>query len=229
MAIIECVGVEKTYRLGKVEVPALRELRCSFSRGEFVSLMGPSGSGKSTLLNILGLIDEPTAGEILFDSLPIAGRKDGFLTRLRGRNIGFVFQSFNLVPILTIRENVEFPLSRAEFGSKEIRRRSDALLDETGLAGLGSRYPNEVSGGQRQRAAIARALIHEPGLILADEPTANLDTGTGKAIVDLLHDMTRTKAAAVLLATHDREIVNRSDRLLYLRDGILSAREGGEA
>jgi putative ABC transport system ATP-binding protein len=227
MALMECIAVTKTYRLGKVEVPALRELSCSFSKGEFVALMGPSGSGKSTLLNILGLIDEPSSGEVLFDSVPLRGKGDYFLTKLRGRNIGFIFQAFNLVPILTIRENIEFPLSRTEFGVREIRRRSDALLEETGLGGLGSRYPNEVSGGQRQRAAIARALIHAPGLILADEPTANLDTETGKAVVGLLHELTRKKDSTVILATHDPEIVNRSDRLVSLRDGALSTHEGG--
>lgn len=229
MKMMECIGVGKVYRLGKVDVPALKDLSCAFSEGEFVSLMGPSGSGKSTLLNILGLIDEPSAGELRFDSRSLRGRNDSFLTRLRGRNIGFIFQSFNLVPILTIRENIEFPLSRAEYGRKEIRKRSDALLEETGLSGLGSRYPSEVSGGQRQRVAIARSLIHEPRFILADEPTANLDSETGKAIVDLLHELTRRKAATVLLATHDPEIVKRSDRLILLRDGMLAEGKGGTA
>jgi putative ABC transport system ATP-binding protein len=226
MAIMECVAVGKSYRLGKIEVPALRGLSCSFEKGEFVALMGPSGSGKSSLLNILGLIDEPSSGELFFDSIPLSGKKEGYITRLRGRSIGFIFQGFNLVPILTIRENIEFPLSRSELGLGEIRRRSDALLEETGIAGLGRRYPNAVSGGQRQWAAIARALIHEPTLILADEPTANLDTETGKAIVGLLHEMTRRKGSTVILATHDGEIVNRSDRLIRLRDGALAG-EGG--
>jgi putative ABC transport system ATP-binding protein len=222
MAIIECLGVRKSYRIGKLNIPALKDASCAVSRGEFIALMGPSGSGKSTLLNILGLIDEPTEGLLLFEGERVGARKDGSLTRLRGRRVGFIFQNFNLVPILTIRENVEFPLSRMEFGLKEIRRRSGELLEETGIADLGSRYPNEVSGGQRQRAAIARALIHEPSLILADEPTANLDSETGKAVVLLLHEMTRRKSAAVVLATHDPEIVSRSDRLLRLRDGVLS-------
>jgi putative ABC transport system ATP-binding protein len=227
MAIVECIGLGKSYRLGATEVPAIRELDCSFSAGEFVALMGPSGSGKSSFLNLLGLIDEPSSGELLFDSVPVRGKKDGYLTALRGRNIGFIFQNFNLVPILTIRENVEFPLSRAEHGAKELRRRSEALLEATGLAGLGARYPSEVSGGQRQRAAIARALIHGPRLILADEPTANLDTETGRSIVNLLHEMTRERGATVILATHDPEIVSRSDRLVRLRDGRLQAEEGG--
>jgi putative ABC transport system ATP-binding protein len=227
VAIVECIGVGKSYRLGPLEVSAIRELDCSFSAGEFVALMGPSGSGKSSLLNLLGLIDEPSSGELVFDGVSVIGKGDGYLTRLRGRNIGFIFQSFNLVPILTIRENVEFPLSRSDYGRGDIRRRSESLLEATGLSGLGSRYPNEVSGGQRQRAAIARALIHEPRLILADEPTANLDSDTGSAVVSLLHELTRARGATVILATHDPEIVSRSDRLLRLRDGLLSEAEGG--
>ena len=228
MPDITCVDLKKGYRLGKAEVPALRSVSCAFAPGEFVTLMGPSGSGKSTLLNLLGLVDSPTEGEILFDGVRVSALGDRELTRFRGERIGFVFQNFNLIPILTIRENIEFPLTGSGLAPRETRRRATALIEETGLDGLENRFPNEVSGGQRQRAAIARALIREPSLVLADEPTANLDSETGKIVIRLLRDMAREKGSTVILATHDPEITGVSDRLLHLRDGILGAEERGQ-
>jgi putative ABC transport system ATP-binding protein len=227
MPNIECIDLKKDYRLGKTEIPALRSVTCSFASGEFVTLMGPSGSGKSTLLNLLGLVDSPSRGEIRFDSVGVSTLSDRNLTRFRGERIGFVFQNFNLIPILTIRENIEFPLTGSGLSAKEVRGRSSMLMDETGLAGLENRFPNEVSGGQRQRAAIARALIRDPSLVLADEPTANLDSETGKTVIRVLRDMAREKGSTVILATHDPEITGVSDRILHLRDGMLGAEEKG--
>jgi putative ABC transport system ATP-binding protein len=225
MPAIECLRLRKAYRLGKTEVPALRELSCTFDPGEFVALSGPSGSGKSTLLNLLGLVDRPSGGELRFDGKNVASMGEPERTRFRGGRVGFVFQNFNLIPILTIRENIEFPLSGTRATPKEARRLSARLVEETGLAGLEDRFPAEVSGGQRQRAAVARALIRRPRLLLADEPTANLDSVTGQAVIALLRDLARREGSTVIMTTHDPRINELADRRISLRDGVMEGDE----
>ncbi len=225
MPLIECLSLKKDYRLGKTQVPALRSVTCRFQPGEFVALMGPSGSGKSTVLNLLGLVDTPTSGEIRFDEVSASTLGESELTRFRGERIGFVFQNFNLIPILTIRENIEFPAVGTGLSRRQVRDLCTRLMEETGIEELGRRFPNEVSGGQRQRAAVARALIRRPSLVLADEPTANLDSQTGEAVIRILRDMGKESGATVILATHDPQITAVSDRILYLKDGVLGSEE----
>ena len=211
--------LSKRYPLGRTIVHALREVSLDITRGEIVCFMGPSGSGKSTLLHLLGLIDFPTSGSLELFGEPVDPKDEKKLTAVRRERLGFVFQSFNLIPVLTVGENVGYPLRHAAMGVSARRRRVEEMLENVGLAGFGGRFPNSLYGGERQRVAIARALIRSPSLVLADEPTANLDSANGAAVIELLQSLSRVAGATVVLATHDTEVSRRADRILRLHDG----------
>jgi putative ABC transport system ATP-binding protein len=221
LPVAEALGVTKSYRLGAAAVPAVRNVSLSVRSGELVALAGPSGSGKSTLLHLIGCLDKPDTGEIRLGDLRVSHMPAGRLAAVRRDRLGFVFQSFNLVPVLTARENVEYPLLLAGVGRAERRDRVDALLESVGLAGKDARRPRELSGGERQRVAIARALVNRPALVLADEPTANLDSSTGGAVLDLMDDLRDRLGVAFLFASHDPRLIERMDRIIQLRDGAL--------
>ncbi len=221
-ALIRLEGIRRTFRLGESRVEALKHIDLSMGQGEFVALQGPSGSGKSTLLNLCGLLDRPDAGRYRLGAADVGALGDHTLTRLRREWIGFVFQGFNLVPVMTLFENVEYPLLLTGTGGRERRRVVDGLLERVGLAEHRRHRPDQVSGGQRQRAAVARALVKRPRLVIADEPTANLDSTTATQIIDLMHEMARErKGGSFLIATHDPRMAERCDRVLNLRDGRL--------
>ena len=212
--------VSKTYRLGKVGVTALDDVSFTVATSEFVAIAGPSGSGKTTLLNLIGCLDTPTAGEILIDGEPVSALSAGARADLRARKLGFVFQTFNLIPVLTAWENVEYPLLiRPRHGDR--RARVSAALEQVGLGDRVHHRPPELSGGQQQRVAIARALVGEPALVLADEPTANLDSATGRDIVELMRRLNREREVTFVFSTHDPRIMSAADRVLEISDGRL--------
>lgn len=234
MTIIELNDVRKTYPLGKVKVEAVKGVTFCIDRGDFISIAGPSGSGKSTILNIMGLIDTPTSGEVRIEGEPISGLKDRQLTTLRHDTIGFIFQSFNLVPVLNVYENIEFPLllGKEKMGKAEKRDWIDFLIKEVGLDQWRNHKSNELSGGQRQRVAIARALVGKPSIVLADEPTANLDSTTGEQIIELMKRINREMQTTFIFSTHDMKIVEIADHVIRLRDGLVTEnykREGAPA
>jgi putative ABC transport system ATP-binding protein len=212
--------VGKTYRRPGGDVVALREVNLRVDAGDCVAITGPSGSGKSTLLSILGCLDRPTDGDYRLDGLPVATLDDADLSRMRNRSIGFVFQSFHLIPQLTVAENVETPLLYAGVPAGEWRERSRRVLDRVGLGHRATHRPSELSGGEAQRTAIARALVLEPPLVLADEPTGNLDTVTGDEIASLLQDLNR-EGRTLVLVTHNEALAARANRQVRLRDGRL--------
>jgi putative ABC transport system ATP-binding protein len=220
--MIEVQDLTKIYHLGSVEVPALRGVSFRIGRGEVIAIMGQSGSGKSTLMNVLGCLDLPTSGQYLLEGKNIAGMDEDQLAEIRNQKVGFVFQQFNLLPRMTVRRNAEMPLmyngGKAE---NEIHQRSEAILSAVGLADRMNHRPTELSGGQQQRVAIARALINEPALILADEPTGNLDSRTGAEIMRLLLDLNREKGLTLVIVTHDPNIAAHSQRIIHLRDGLI--------
>ena len=219
MPVLHVENLEKSYRLGKVTVHALRGVSLSVREGEFVVVMGPSGSGKTTLLNIIGTLDKPSSGQVLIDGQDISRLKDRQLTRLRRYKIGFVFQFHNLIPVLTALENVQLPLQMSGVKSKTGVERARELLDHVGLADRLDHLPDELSGGEQQRVAIARALANHPRIILADEPTGDLDTKTGSEVVQLMYDLTKQENAAVIVVTHDPLIAAKAERVLEMRDG----------
>jgi putative ABC transport system ATP-binding protein len=230
MPIIQVIDVKKDY-LGNVVVPALRGISFSIERGDFVSIAGPSGSGKSTILNIIGLIDVPTSGELIIDGKNTKGLSDKELTRFRHEILGFIFQSFNLIPVLNVYENIEFPLllGKTQVPKSEWKSWIEFLIDEVGLTEWRNHKPNELSGGQRQRVAIARALVTKPSIVLADEPTANLDSTTGEQIIDLMKKINRELETTFIFSTHDAKIVNIADHVIRLRDGmVIENRRSGE-
>ncbi|MCX7751062.1 MAG: ABC transporter ATP-binding protein [Candidatus Bipolaricaulota bacterium] len=216
--LIRLEGVEKVYRLGEVDVPALRGVDLVVERGASLSIMGPSGSGKSTLLHLLGLLDRPTAGRILWDGRDVTDLKPNELAELRGRHIGFVFQTFNLVPTLTALENVELPLVFLGVSPRARRARAAELLTRLGLEARLAHKPRQLSGGEQQRVAIARALAPDPELLLADEPTGNLDSATGREILAILGDLHRG-GKTLILVTHDPEAAATTSATIRLRDG----------
>ena len=218
-----CVDdVHKHYSTGKLDVHALRGIDLEIQRGEFVAIMGPSGSGKTTLLEILGCLSHPTSGSYRLDGRPVEAIDPDGLAKLRGEQIGFVFQSFNLLPRLTVVENVELPLSYRGVGRRERRAHALAVLSRVGLSHRSRHLPAEISGGERQRVAIARALVNDPGLVLADEPTGNLDTATGNEILGLLRDV-HSEGSTVVIVTHDPKIGEQARRRVLLRDGQTEA------
>lgn len=225
MGKIEIRGLEKTYKLGRTGVRALRGIDFSIDAPEIVGIVGPSGSGKSTLLNILGGIDEPTAGTVSLDGRNIGMMDDNERTLLRRAEIGFIFQSFNLIPVLTALENVELPLMALGMPKQERRAKAKAMIERVGLTPEANHKPDELSGGQRQRVAVARALVIHPRLVLADEPTANLDGENGRTVLELMHSMNHELHTTFLLSTHDPRVLPYLDRRIYLEDGIVTKTE----
>ncbi len=221
MTIIELKDARKVYLLGKVQVEAVKSVSFAIEKGDFVSIAGPSGSGKSTILNLIGLIDTPTAGSVEIEGKPTAGYSDTELTRLRHDAIGFIFQSFNLIPVLDVYENIEFPLllGSVKGPKKERREWVESLIAEVGLEQWRRHKPNELSGGQRQRVAIARALVTRPAIVLADEPTANLDSKIGEQIISLMKKINRDLSTTFIFSTHDANIVGIADHVIRLHDG----------
>ena len=219
--IIEIKGVWKTYQLGEVSVSALRGLDLTVFKGEFLTVLGPSGSGKSTAMNIIGALDTPTKGKVLLDGINISELSESDLAQLRGKKIGFVFQTFNLIPSLSALENVMLPMVFQSVGIEARYSRARALLERVGLGHRLTHRPNELSGGERQRVAIARALANDPEVILADEPTGNLDSKTGREVMLLFDELNRKDNKTVIMVTHDQDLVKHSERTCYLRDGII--------
>ena len=223
MVIVELQDVRKVYPLGKVEVEAVKGVSFSIEKGDFISIAGPSGSGKSTILNMLGCVDRPTSGTVLIEGRPTKDLSDKDLTTLRHETLGFIFQSFNLIPVLNVYENIEFPLLLGKNGpkGKEKSEWIDYLINEVGLEQWKTHKPNELSGGQRQRVAIARALVTKPQIVLADEPTANLDSATGTQILDLMKRINREMDTTFIFSTHDAKIDNLADHVVRLKDGLV--------
>lgn len=220
--MIEIRDLTKIYRLGIVEVPALRGVSFSIAAGEVIAIMGQSGSGKSTLMNILGCLDLPTSGEYFLEGKNIAGMNEDELAEIRNQKVGFVFQQFNLLPRMTVLRNAELPLMYNGRGQqKEVRPRAAAILAAVGLEDRMTHRPTELSGGQQQRVAIARALVNEPALILADEPTGNLDSHTGAEIMQLLLRLNRARGLTLVIVTHDPAIAAHAGRVIRLRDGLI--------
>jgi putative ABC transport system ATP-binding protein len=213
--------VSKTYRLGKVDVTALDDVSFGVAAGEFVAIAGPSGSGKTTLLNVIGCLDTPTSGDIWIDGEAVSALSAGARADLRARKLGFVFQTFNLIPVLSAWENVEYPLLIHPRDGGDRRARVTAALAHVGLSERSRHRPTELSGGQQQRVAIARALVGEPALVLADEPTANLDSATGRDIVELMRRLNRERGVTFVFSTHDARIMSAADRVLEISDGRL--------
>ncbi|HEY5956936.1 MAG TPA: ABC transporter ATP-binding protein [Polyangiaceae bacterium] len=221
--LVRLHGLTKEYHLGKTTVVALHGIDLEIQRGEFTVIMGPSGSGKSTLLNIIGCLDNPTQGSLEFDGLPIGEQDFDALAALRNEKIGFIFQSFNLIPVLDVLENIEFPclMARKREAPAALRARARRLAEEVGLGGCLTHRPDELSGGQRQRVAIARALITQPKLVLADEPTANLDSHTSEQIIDLMQRLNEEKQVTFLFSTHDPRVRARARRVVSIADGAV--------
>lgn len=229
MALLELRGVKRIYQQGIVEVHALRGVDLQVNQGEFTSLAGPSGSGKTTLLNMIGCLDTPTAGQIYLDGQEIDKKSKDELALLRRNNLGFIFQSYNLIPVLTVYENVEFALRLLKkYKPTEIKDRVMDMLDGVGLAEMATRRPNELSGGQKQRVAIARALIKEPKIVLADEPTANLDSKTSTNVLDIMVKMNQKSGTTFIFSTHDQLVMEYANRLLVMKDGQITKDERGE-
>ena len=223
--MIRLHGIRKLYRIGGETLAALDGIDLDIGRGEFAALMGPSGSGKSTLMNILGCLDRPSEGSYMLDGEEVAGLSDDALAHTRNTKIGFVFQNFNLLPRISALENVALPLVYAGVSRRERTERAQEVLASVGLADRGQHLPNELSGGQRQRVAIARALVNEPHIIMADEPTGNLDTKSTKEIMDIFENM-HEKGHTIILVTHEPEIAVRASRQLLVRDGKITRDEG---
>jgi len=222
----ETVDLTKVYRSGAYKVYALRNVNIKIRRGEFLAVVGPSGSGKSTLLNLLGTLDQPTSGRILIDGFDTSKLSGGELARLRSRKIGFVFQAYNLINRTSVLRNLELPAMVLGVPAGERRRRALELLELMGLRQEAYRKPTELSGGEQQRVAIARALMNNPALVLADEPTGNLDSKTGRSIFELLRKLCHEQSATVIVVTHNLELASMTDRIIHLRDGMVIREEG---
>jgi len=212
-------GLGKVYRRGAIEYAAVKNVSISIKRGELVSIVGPSGSGKTTLLNLIGTLDRPTSGEVYINGVPTSNLSGKQLAMLRGRTLGFIFQSYNLIPYLNAIENVGLPLMTLNVPSAKRREKAGLLLAQLGMADKADKKPNELSGGEQQRVAIARALVNDPSLILADEPTGNLDSKTAKGVASLLKGISEKGKVTVVMVTHNLEITDVSNRIIYLRDG----------
>ena len=222
MSVVELKNVHKTYRLGETTVNALRGLDLQLREGEFTALIGASGSGKSTLLNLVGCLDRPDEGSIQISGREVTTMSEDEQSHLRNEKIGFIFQTFNLVPVLDVFENVELPLLvRKATTAQERQKRVEKALIDVGLEDFIHHMPEKLSGGQRQRVAIARALVTEPSLVLADEPTANLDSQTAHMMIDLLLDLNRKKQVTFLFCSHDEKLIGRVDRVLRIQDGVI--------
>lgn len=224
--MIKIKQVTKNYDLGKTVVPALRGIDLHIEKGEFVTIAGASGSGKSTLLNLIGCLDYPTSGEIWIGDTKVNGLKEKELNHLRLYTIGFIFQSFNLIPVLNVYENIELPLLiMKEVSPSERKERVEYFIQEVGLSDQVKHKPYELSGGQRQRVAVARALVTKPQMVLADEPTANLDTKTGIEIIELMKEINRREKTTFIFSTHDPKVMQKVNRIYHLRDGLIESEE----
>lgn len=220
--IVKAVNVTKSYWLGETQVNALRGVNLHLRTGAFTALIGASGSGKSTLLNIIGCIDEPSEGSLFIDNIEISQLKEPAKSRLRNQKIGFIFQSFNLIPVLNVFENVELPLLiQSHLNRDERKNRVQQAIEDVGLTEFFHHRPDQLSGGQRQRVAIARALATQPQLVLADEPTANLDSKTSHKIIDLMLDLNHKRRVTFLFSTHDEKLMNRVSHILHIEDGLI--------
>lgn len=217
--LIQIRDLNKTFQLGKVEVRALRDVSLDICRGEYVSIMGPSGSGKSTLFNMIGALDKPTSGSVRVADLDLTQLDRRQLAYFRGNHIGYIFQSFNLIASYDAVDNVAMPLRFSGMAERDARRGASEMLERVGLGHRTSHRPDELSGGQQQRVAIARALVNEPTIILADEPTGNLDLHTGEEIIALLHELSQNRGLTVITATHDHKMLSVSDRIVWIKDG----------
>ncbi|NPA48010.1 MAG: ABC transporter ATP-binding protein [Thermococci archaeon] len=225
-AVLRAENVFKTYRTGSVVVPALRGVSISVEEGDFIAIMGPSGSGKTTLMNILGLLDRPDEGEVYVRGRATSGLSDDELSSMRLRSIGFVFQQYNLIPVLSALENVELPMVLAGLDRRRRRERAVRLLEEVGVPDVADRRPGEMSGGQQQRVAIARALANEPDIVLADEPTGNLDTESSREVIGLMKALNEERGVTFIVVTHDVEIARMAEKVFKIRDGRLHGVEG---
>ena len=219
MNIVECIDVQKTYQQGQVEVPALRGVNLLIEKGGFVAIAGPSGSGKTTMLNIIGGLDMADSGRIIVDGNSYENMNSSQLAELRLHKVGFVFQAYNLIPVLSALENVEYVMLLQGVPTSERRERARAILDEVGLEGKYDRRPAELSGGQQQRVAVARAIVSNPSIVLADEPTANLDSETGKGLLEIMKQMNEKKEVTFIFSTHDEMVMEYARRLILIRDG----------
>ena len=226
MAMLHLEKVTKVYRKTDIEVRALDGVDLEIESGEFLTLVGPSGSGKTTFLNILGCLDTPTQGSLVYDGTELGGLSEGALSAYRRDHISFVFQSYNLIPVLTVRENVELPLViERKLGTQEIRARALQMIEAVGLDDKENRYPRELSGGQEQRVAIARALVKQPLVVLADEPTANLDSRTAREIVELMREINGEAGTTFVFSTHDKLVMDHARRVVTIRDGRVTSDE----
>ncbi|MBN2735600.1 MAG: ABC transporter ATP-binding protein [Spirochaetales bacterium] len=221
--MIQVKDVERTYVAGDTKVHALKGVSLSVKEGEFLSIAGPSGSGKTTLLNIIGCIDDADKGDVIIDQVDVRSKKPDELAVFRREKLGFVFQTFNLIPVMSAYENVEMVLKLLKISDAEARERTMAILKEVGLEGMEDRRPSRLSGGQQQRVAIARALVKNPTLVLADEPTANLDSVTGKAVLDIMKAMNKKYGTAFIFSTHDKMVMDFAERLVMLHDGKIES------
>lgn len=221
MPIVSVRGLTREYEQGKLTVKALQGVDLDIEAGEFTALMGPSGSGKTTLLNQIGALDEPTSGSVVVDGQELTKLTSAQLSDLRLRRLGFIFQSYNLIPVLSAYENAEFVLMLQGVGSEERRKRVMDTLKSVGLEGMEHRRPNELSGGQQQRVAVARAIAGKPALVLADEPTANLDSKTGSELIDLMRSLNQDHGATFVFATHDPKVMEAATRVVWLEDGAI--------
>jgi putative ABC transport system ATP-binding protein len=221
MTIVECIDVSKTYHQGRIEVHALNKVNLSITKGEFVAVAGPSGSGKTTLLNLVGGLDRVDGGSIVVDGNAFDQMSQSQLANLRLHKVGFVFQAYNLIPVLSAVENVEFVMLLQGIPANERRQRAEAILDDVGLEGKYDRRPAELSGGQQQRVAVARAIVSNPSIVLADEPTANLDSKTGEGLLAMMEQMNKEKKVTFIFSTHDKMVMDYARRLVLIRDGSI--------
>ncbi len=219
MQIIKTLNLEKTYSENGIPVHALRGINITIGKGDYAVIAGPSGSGKTTLLNLLGALDKPTKGEIFFENENLAHKSKKELADLRLRKLGFVFQSYNLIPVLTALENIEFSMMLLNIPEKERHAKALSLMKELEIDNLADKKPNEMSGGQQQRVAVSRAIVNNPTVVLADEPTANLDSKTGSNLLDLMEKMNSEKNITFIFSSHDKQVIERGKRLIILKDG----------